>query len=291
MDAIKILGDFLQNNRVARGQGRNVLEQIVGGAGASGRRPSHRPRVHAPPHGHSHAQPAGNGLGGLIRAAVEQYGRQQSGHAHQAQREQVDHHRQEHAHSDQHTDHQRQQEELRRLEQQQRQLERERARLQQKHQREEQRHAQQEHRHQQQEQHHAHGQQIPNARPGRFPDDREAANFQAQLLLRAMIYAGKADGCLDQKEQADILSHMGHLSVQEKQFLQHEFNRNISTCDFAREVPAGLEDEVYAVSLASIDLDTNREARYLHELANELELSHEVVNYIHKQVGAPKLYS
>ena len=47
---------------------------------------------------------------------------------------------------------------------------------------------------------------------------------------------------------------------------------------------------VYAISLTAIDLDTNKEARYLHELSHELELSHEEVNYLHAQVGAPRIF-
>lgn len=105
-----------------------------------------------------------------------------------------------------------------------------------------------------------------------------------------MVYAARADGRADRRERDNITSRMGRLSQQERQFLEYEFSRPIDTRAFAREVPHGLEDEVYAISLTAIDLDTNREARYLHDLAHELELSHDQVNYIHNQVGAPPLF-
>jgi|GEM_PF-5040052 len=123
----------------------------------------------------------------------------------------------------------------------------------------------------------------------RFPTDRSVANQQAQLLIRAMIYAARSDGRLDPREQENIVSQMGYLSPQERQFLQFESTRPIDIRQFAREVPPGLEDEVYAVSLTAIDLDTNREARYLRKLATELELCRDEVEYLHRQVGAPPI--
>ena len=105
-----------------------------------------------------------------------------------------------------------------------------------------------------------------------------------------MVYAARSDGRADRRERDNVTSRMGRLSQQERQFLEYEFSRPIDVRAFAREVPHGLEDEVYAISLTAIDLDTNREARYLRDLAQELELSRDQVNYIHNQVGAPPLF-
>lgn len=245
LDAIQILGDLLGNRHVSRGRGSNILESILGGAGARGQRPARQStRSHA--HGRSVNQ---SPLGGLIRAAVDQYGR------HQSERRAKDHHEDRHGH-----DHARSRAPSRDWDQHRGYDERRIV------------------------------QRIPNAGDCRFPNDRGSANEQAQLLIRAMIYASQADGYLDPREQNNIVSRMGYLSPQEKQFLQHEFQRRIDICDFAREVPPGLEDEVYAISLTAIDLDTNKEARYLHDLAHELDLSHQEVNYIHQQVGVRPLF-
>jgi hypothetical protein len=137
-----------------------------------------------------------------------------------------------------------------------------------------------------------HAESLPQAGLGRgFPDDREAANRQAQALICGMINAAKSDGRIDRDEQQNIIRRMGHLSQEEIQFLQHQFARPLDVQAFAREVPRGLEDEVYAISLTAIDLDTNREARYLQELAHALDLSPDQCNQIHAQLGAPKIFA
>lgn len=243
MDAIKILGDLLGNRQLSRGRGGNVLEGIMGGAGRGGVRPRRTiPRAHAQG-GRINTSP----LGGLIRDAVDVYGR------YKADKNQRDYER----------------DVRRQADRDRRDLDLDRNRR-----------------------------RSPNDqifRPQiqdddcRFPTDRSVANQQAQLLIRAMVYAARSDGRLDPREQQNIVSQMGYLSPQERQFLEYEFTRPIDTRRFAREVPPGLEDEVYAVSLTAIDLDTNREARYLRELATELELGRDEVEYLHRQVGAPQI--
>ena len=56
------------------------------------------------------------------------------------------------------------------------------------------------------------------------------------------------------------------------------------------QVPHGMEQQVYLMSLMTIDLDNNNEAQYLHQLATGLELEHASVNAIHEQLGVPTLY-
>ncbi|MCW9077938.1 MAG: tellurite resistance TerB family protein [Gammaproteobacteria bacterium] len=46
--------------------------------------------------------------------------------------------------------------------------------------------------------------------------------------------------------------------------------------------------QVYAVSLTAIDLDSNPEAQYLHQLAQGVGMSADACNRIHEQLGAPK---
>ena len=253
MDAVRILGDLLGNRQLSRGCSNNILENIVRGAGRNAAIP---PR--SIPRQHAQGRPVNSSpLGGLIRAAVEGYVRGKQ------PRNPLD------------------------------------------------------------RPGHRHGYggsgyggagyrgngyrdrpvnrgyvrpgvrplpRVPNPGDCRFPNDRTAANFQAQLLIRAMIYAARADGRVDRRERNNILQRIGRMTPQDRQWLEFEFDRPIDTCAFASEVPPGLEDEVYAISLTAIDLNTNREAKYLHELAHELELSHGQVNYIHAQVGARPLF-
>ena len=53
----------------------------------------------------------------------------------------------------------------------------------------------------------------------------------------------------------------------------------------------GLEKQIYAVSVMAIDLDSQKEAEYLGELASALGLGPSEVNAMHAQFGIPTLYS
>ena len=51
-----------------------------------------------------------------------------------------------------------------------------------------------------------------------------------------------------------------------------------------------MEQQVYTMSLIAIDLDTNREARYLTQLADALRIPADVREQIHQRLGAPSMY-
>ncbi|MGB6044781.1 MAG: DUF533 domain-containing protein [Pirellulales bacterium] len=120
--------------------------------------------------------------------------------------------------------------------------------------------------------------------------DHEQGNQRAETLIRAMINAAKSDGAIDQVEQDKIVGQLGEISREEADFLRNEFRRPLDVHEFAHSVPTGLEDEVYAISLMAIDLDTRPEAEYLRELAKFLRISPEVCNDLHDRYGAPRLY-
>ncbi len=120
----------------------------------------------------------------------------------------------------------------------------------------------------------------------------DQANRGAEVLIRAMINAAKADGRVDSAEQEHILKRLGDdIDEQEAEFLRREFARPLAVRDFVREVPPGMEQQVYAISVLAIDLDTHPEAEYLHALAQGLRIAPETSNRIHEQLGAPPLYS
>ncbi len=115
-------------------------------------------------------------------------------------------------------------------------------------------------------------------------------NEQAKILLRAMINAAKSDGQIDQKEQDEIVSQIDHLTEQEINFLKSEFSKPLDVREFAWSVPIGMEESVYSASLVSIDLDENKEAKYLAELAHGLRLTPDVCNRIHRKFHAPEIF-
>lgn len=122
-------------------------------------------------------------------------------------------------------------------------------------------------------------------------DQHSAANDQAVLMIRAMVNAAKADGRVDDAEQENIIGKLGaEVSQDEVNFLKQEFAAPVNVKQFADSVPNGLEPQIYALSLTSIELDTQDEAQYLGQLAQHMELSPQICNQIHDQVGAPKIF-
>ena len=121
--------------------------------------------------------------------------------------------------------------------------------------------------------------------------ERQQANDQAVVLIRAMINSAKSDGKVDKEEGEKILKQLGDVSQAEMDFVRNEIAQPLDVHKFAHSVPSGMEHNVYAVSLIAIDLDTNKEARYLHELAQCMEISPQIANQIHDKVGAPKIYT
>lgn len=126
--------------------------------------------------------------------------------------------------------------------------------------------------------------------PVLLPEPEREAEMSAALMLRAVIQAVKCDGELDAAERQRLMQAMGEATEREVQAVQAELQRPVDVAGLARAVPAGLEPQVYMVSLMAIDLDSRAEADYLHQLASALDLSPDEVNAMHDRAGAPRLY-
>lgn len=113
------------------------------------------------------------------------------------------------------------------------------------------------------------------------------SNSDASTLIRVMCNAAKADGRVDAEEAQKIAGELGDdVSVNERAFLEAEITSPMrSASDMARDVPADLRDEAYAVSLLTVTVDTVDEANYLKEFASALGLSSDEVREIHSEVG------
>lgn len=117
-------------------------------------------------------------------------------------------------------------------------------------------------------------------------------NAVAGLMLRAMIQAAKSDGKIDDAEKQRLLGHLGDdVDEEERQFIRDQMAAPVDPAGLAREVPKGLESQVYLMSLMAIDFDSEAEARYLHDLAQALGLDRSATNDIHNEVGVTPLYS
>ncbi|MGB0847279.1 MAG: DUF533 domain-containing protein [Thiolinea sp.] len=124
--------------------------------------------------------------------------------------------------------------------------------------------------------------------PEQVTADDEA---NAELMLRAMISAAKADGQLDDDEKRKITEHLGDISEEEANFVRQELQAPVDLQGLISSVPQGMEQQVYLMSLLGITLDSKEEAVYLDQLAQGLNISQEASNQIHDQLGAPKLYN
>jgi hypothetical protein len=138
---------------------------------------------------------------------------------------------------------------------------------------------------------------APHASPPIIPQSVKASSgskiseADAILMIRAMIAAAYADGMLDSQEMKNIMDRMesAGLDNEERQFILREFSNpaDIDTIIGEVNTPA-MAQQVYAVSLMAIEVDTDKEREYLDTLARRLFLSGAVIAGIHESLGKSK---
>ncbi|MFK8066637.1 MAG: DUF533 domain-containing protein [Gammaproteobacteria bacterium] len=114
---------------------------------------------------------------------------------------------------------------------------------------------------------------------------------QAEVMLRAMISAAKADGDIDAEEQQKIGEHLDDVTQDELDLVRSIMREPNDLQGLVRSIPNGMEQQAYFMSLLAIDLDSQKEANYLDQLAKGLNISPQESNSIHEKLGAPVLYS
>lgn len=114
---------------------------------------------------------------------------------------------------------------------------------------------------------------------------------KAKLLLRTMIQAAKSDGGIDMQEKQRILDTVGEATPGEISFVTAEMQAPLDPEGLAADTPAALRDQVYSTALMTIKLDNEAEAQFLAELGQALGLAPSQIDDLHRQMGAPTLYS
>ena len=109
---------------------------------------------------------------------------------------------------------------------------------------------------------------------------------EVYILLKAMVNAAKADGEVDELEQKKIMEFMGDMSKVEQMFVEHELRKILNVEEFLKEIPKGMEQQVYYMSLFAIDLDNESERAYLEMLSDKLNLTYTMVDSIHESLDA-----
>ena len=121
-------------------------------------------------------------------------------------------------------------------------------------------------------------------------NDQEVREVQsiAELTVKAMLNAAKADGQVDRDEIERIVGKLSEdgLSQEEQDFMRDQINRPMDTEGLIRAVPnQQVAAQVYAASLLAIEVDTDAERQYLQTLASGLGLDPTVVTQLHGALG------
>ena len=87
------------------------------------------------------------------------------------------------------------------------------------------------------------------------PEAAAPSADQATLMIRAMCNAAKADGQVDDQEQANIIGKLGDdVGEAEINFLKQELAAPLDVAGFARSVPAEMAQNIYALSCMTVKL-------------------------------------
>jgi uncharacterized membrane protein YebE (DUF533 family) len=122
------------------------------------------------------------------------------------------------------------------------------------------------------------------------PAEEEEMERTADLILRAMISAAKADGQIDGAEMQRIVGKLEEAGADQeaRQFVLQELQKPLDLQGLIRTVRGPeVAAQLYAASLLAIEVDTAAERDYLRQLANGLGLDDRIVQRLHQMMGAP----
>ena len=119
--------------------------------------------------------------------------------------------------------------------------------------------------------------------------DRQELEQHAELILKAMINAAKADGRIDPGEVKRIVGKLQEDGIQEndQQYLIMEMQKPMETQQLiaAAQGRQDVAAQIYAASLLAIEVDTPAEKEYLNQLASGLGLTPEMTQQIRGFAG------
>jgi len=125
------------------------------------------------------------------------------------------------------------------------------------------------------------------------PMEEQNLEEDAQIIVKAMINAAKADGKIDKSEIDKIIGKLDDdgLEQKEKDFFLSEANKPMDLASVV--LSAGNKPEmaaqIYAASMLAIEVDTTVEQKYMQNLASGLGLDEQVVAYIDRTMGIQKI--
>lgn len=132
--------------------------------------------------------------------------------------------------------------------------------------------------------------QVPKERfEPQSPELKQKIEEGANILVKAMINAAKADGAIDQAELQKIIGKFEEdgLTREDKDFFMSESTRPLDIEGVIASA-AGRPDigaRIYAASLLAIEVDTPAEIQYMQKLADGLHLAPETVSYLEQSLA------
>jgi uncharacterized membrane protein YebE (DUF533 family) len=103
-----------------------------------------------------------------------------------------------------------------------------------------------------------------------------------------MVAAANADGFLDDAERVRIFSHLERsgLTDEEREFLRQELDAPRPLSEIAASATSRADaEQIYAVSLLAVEVDTDAERAYLEELRRALGIYPVDADAIARSIG------
>ena len=129
---------------------------------------------------------------------------------------------------------------------------------------------------------------LPGLTAPETPEQHQAMETTAQIVLKGMINAAKADGQIDPNEMQRIVGKLQEAGMDEqtKAWVMTEMSQPLNLDAFAAEIPSQeVAAQVYAASLLAIEVDTDSERRYMAQLAQKTGLHPMVAQHIQQSMG------
>ena len=123
--------------------------------------------------------------------------------------------------------------------------------------------------------------------PQNAQEEKEVQSI-ADLTVKAMVNAAKADGRIDEDEMQKVVGELQEdgISPAEREYLLEEVRKPLDIDALVRAIPnRQVAAQIYAASLLAIEVDTPAERAYLQDLARNLDLDSRVVSQLHTTLG------
>jgi len=119
-------------------------------------------------------------------------------------------------------------------------------------------------------------------------EEEQTLESTAELALKGMINAVKADGKIDAAEAEKLTSRLKNAGIdeQDRQQFLNELRRPLDLDGLVAAIPnEAVAAQVYAASLFAITVDTPAEREYMAQLAQRSGLNASIVKQLHTAVG------